>query len=347
MATAAKELWAAALGSADPRLSILDQVTVLVSDLPDQLLGATTGNTIVLDSTAAGWGWFVDPTPLGNSEFPIGLSSGVYAATPGSPAYGHMDLLTTLVHEFGNAMGFAEDQGQDVSGATLQAGVRRIPTAPTALAGIAGDTLITVPVSSNPPGVNLSNGFASAAPASAGNPLTNVSLGLTANTLNGTGLAGAGLPAALTGNAQVASLVANSAVTSGLPGMAPVSSAMLSFAAPATPSGSFVILGSALTMDLGGNLSGPSAIPPFVPASEPSLAEHHSRLLNTSGARPDAGEASMIDWGSAGLGTSNQLGSSNKDSQDWLDDFLNHLGLNQTQRNPNAGISVRPTAVGA
>ena len=28
-----------------------------------------------------------------------------------------MDVLTTLVHEFGNAMGFAEDQGQDVSGA--------------------------------------------------------------------------------------------------------------------------------------------------------------------------------------------------------------------------------------
>jgi hypothetical protein len=68
--------------------------------------------------------------------------------------------------------------------------------------------------------------------------------------------------------------------------------------------------------------------------------------LNTSGARPDAGEAAVIDWGSAGLGTSNQLGSSDE-SQDWLDDFLNHLGQNQTQRNPNAGISVRPTAAGA
>jgi hypothetical protein len=68
--------------------------------------------------------------------------------------------------------------------------------------------------------------------------------------------------------------------------------------------------------------------------------------LNTSGARPDAGEAAVIDWGSAGLGTSNQLGSSDE-SQDWLDDFLNHLGQNQTQRNPNAGISVRPNAAGA
>jgi hypothetical protein len=66
--------------------------------------------------------------------------------------------------------------------------------------------------------------------------------------------------------------------------------------------------------------------------------------LNTSGAL--AGDSTVIDWGSAGLGTSNQLGSSDE-SQDWLDDFLNHLGQNQTQRNPNAGISVRPNAAGA
>jgi hypothetical protein len=30
------------------------------------------------------------------------------------------------------------------------------------------------------------------------------------------------------------------------------------------------------------------------------------------------------------------------DSQDWLDDFLNHLGQNETRWNPNAGIRVRP-----
>jgi hypothetical protein len=41
-----------------------------------------------------------------------------------------------------------------------------------------------------------------------------------------------------------------------------------------------------------------------------------------------------------------RLGSSNA-SQDWLDDFLNHLGQNETQRNPNAGIRVRPTMASA
>src|SRR5262249_8173124 len=94
--------------------------------LPDQLLAATTGTTIVIDADAAGWGWFVDATPLGNSEFRISLGNGVFAAAEGSPAYGRMDLLTTLLHELGNAMGFAEDNGEDVTGMTLAAGVRRV-----------------------------------------------------------------------------------------------------------------------------------------------------------------------------------------------------------------------------
>src|SRR5262249_60418790 len=105
----------------------------LDSCLPDNLLGAAAGTSMVLDSPAAGWGWFVDRTPLGNREFPIVLANGAFAADPGSPAYHRIDLLTTVLHELGNAMGFAEDQGQDVTGATLEAGVGRIPRAGTAL----------------------------------------------------------------------------------------------------------------------------------------------------------------------------------------------------------------------
>jgi hypothetical protein len=40
-----------------------------------------------------------------------------------------MDLLTTVVHELGNAMGFAEDTGQDVTGSILADGTRRLPPA--------------------------------------------------------------------------------------------------------------------------------------------------------------------------------------------------------------------------
>jgi hypothetical protein len=93
--TAAKALWTSALGAGDPRLAILDQVTVLISGLPNGLLGSTTGTTIVIDGSAAGWGWFIDPNPQNNSEFTFRLPSEALAAPPSSPAYGKMDLLTT------------------------------------------------------------------------------------------------------------------------------------------------------------------------------------------------------------------------------------------------------------
>src|SRR5262249_58450939 len=83
---------------------------------------------IVIDRSAQGWGWLVDPTPNDNSEFAIRLSSEALAASPSSPAAGRMDLLTTVVHELGNAMGFPEDRGHDVMGMVLQAGERRVPT---------------------------------------------------------------------------------------------------------------------------------------------------------------------------------------------------------------------------
>ena len=38
-------------------------VTVEVANLPAGLLGQTTGTTIRIDQDAAGYGWFVDPTP--------------------------------------------------------------------------------------------------------------------------------------------------------------------------------------------------------------------------------------------------------------------------------------------
>jgi uncharacterized repeat protein (TIGR01451 family) len=308
----AKQLWINALGAGDPRLSALNSVSIAVGDLGPGLLGETTGGAILIDRNAAGWGWFVDPTPRDNSEFSIVLSSGVYAATPGSPAYGRMDLLSTVVHELGNVMGFAEDPGQDVTGATLQAGMRRIPVASAVLsvttAANGSLSLSNVPPVFEPP-ITMAAGF-------------NVS------SSNGNGFGptiALGLP------------------TSSLPGTA---LSVVLASEPPKP-GSFVNIDPSLTANLGDNLSGPSTVPPFATGPEPSPAEHHSRPANTSGARPGAGEALTIDW--SGTGALDQLDSSkdSHDSQDWVEDFLNHLGQNATQRNPNAGISVRPTAAGA
>ena len=54
-----------ALG-ADPK--ILAGLNVRVASLGDATLSAEYGNQIRIDN-AAGWGWFVDPTPGDDSEF--------------------------------------------------------------------------------------------------------------------------------------------------------------------------------------------------------------------------------------------------------------------------------------
>ncbi|HEU5018644.1 MAG TPA: hypothetical protein VFT69_11815, partial [Pseudolabrys sp.] len=123
----AKLLWTNALGAGDARLAALTDVNIEVTDLADGILGQTVGSTISIDTNAAGWGWFVDSSPQDNSEFQVRLPNGVYVANPSSPASEHMDLLSTVLHELGNVMGFAEDTGADVTGMILQAGVRRLP----------------------------------------------------------------------------------------------------------------------------------------------------------------------------------------------------------------------------
>jgi hypothetical protein len=125
----AKQVWADALGPDNARLAVLNSVTIEVADLPDNMIGATVGDMIIVDRNAAGWGWFVDQTPADNNEFSGQLAPGVFVAKDTGPANGRMDLLSTVLHEMGNAMGFNEDTGQDVTGMVLQAGVRRLPVA--------------------------------------------------------------------------------------------------------------------------------------------------------------------------------------------------------------------------
>jgi hypothetical protein len=57
---------------------------------------ASAGYTIWLDANAAGWGWFLDPTPSIDSAF----------TTPGNQdEQNRKDLLTVLEHEIGYRMG--------------------------------------------------------------------------------------------------------------------------------------------------------------------------------------------------------------------------------------------------
>ena len=51
------------------QLALLNQATITIADLADGYLALTLGTTITLDTDAAGYGWFIDPTPFTNEEF--------------------------------------------------------------------------------------------------------------------------------------------------------------------------------------------------------------------------------------------------------------------------------------
>jgi hypothetical protein len=123
-------LWAAA--GVDPaQLNILSTAQVQVADLPAPYLGLTGAGIIQLDREAAGYGWFIDPTPATAEEFQDSPDHEFLLAPEDSPAAGRMDLLTVVVHEMGHLLGLddvpvAQEPG-DVMGQALEPGVRKLP----------------------------------------------------------------------------------------------------------------------------------------------------------------------------------------------------------------------------
>jgi hypothetical protein len=73
-------------------------------DLGGTTLGMQSGETMYLDDDAAGYGWFIDATPLESLEF-ARTAAGDLVAAEGSEAAGKVDLLTVLTHELGHALG--------------------------------------------------------------------------------------------------------------------------------------------------------------------------------------------------------------------------------------------------
>jgi hypothetical protein len=124
----AVDIWSATPGVAWHQQAILQSVDVQISDLPGARLGQAFGSTITLDVNAAGWGWFVDPTPWDDNEFVSEGDSGLLTADNDSTAEGRIDLLTAVMHELGHVLG--ERHGEDgVMQATLELGTRRLPEA--------------------------------------------------------------------------------------------------------------------------------------------------------------------------------------------------------------------------
>ena len=105
--------------------AVLANVSVEIADLPGMLLGEDIGNKIIIDRNAAGYGWFVDPTPADDVEFSDVLGPYALAAGDGSPAAHRADLLTAVMHEMGHLLGYDHDAGDDLMNATLPLGERR------------------------------------------------------------------------------------------------------------------------------------------------------------------------------------------------------------------------------
>ena len=135
------------LSAAGYDVSDLSQVHFVLAGLPNSLLGLTYQNTIWIDQSAQGYGWYTDVSANSNAAFTQVTGTNEVQAAPGSSAYGHVDLLTVVTHELGHVLGFASVDasilGHDWMSATLGTGVRRYPDA---VAGSGRPPALEVPI---------------------------------------------------------------------------------------------------------------------------------------------------------------------------------------------------------
>ncbi|MFO6428586.1 tandem-95 repeat protein [Erythrobacter sp. W302b] len=135
---AAVQLWSDA-GASEAQIAAMRAVKLSVADLYGGFLGQTTADGIVIDSDAAGYGWFIDATPLANEEF--GLSGGGLTALAGSAAAQGIDLLTAIAHELGHVIGLDDlyTNAEGVMDGFLALGERNLPEAiPSSVGGSGG-----------------------------------------------------------------------------------------------------------------------------------------------------------------------------------------------------------------
>jgi hypothetical protein len=109
----------------------LRTVTVSFADLGGVTLGQATPGQITLDDNAAGFGWYIDPSPQDNAEFSNAASATELLTDPSLAPAGHIDLLTTIEHELGHELGLNDTYDpanrDSLMYGYIVAGERRLP----------------------------------------------------------------------------------------------------------------------------------------------------------------------------------------------------------------------------
>ncbi len=112
--------------------STFKDVVFQIRRIGPNVLANTTGKLITIDPSAAGFGWFNNPS---NGAFQPIVNSTNLSALPDTLAAGHMDLLTVVEHELGHVIGLPDmDAGDSLMTTMLKAGERRV--VPTALMNV-------------------------------------------------------------------------------------------------------------------------------------------------------------------------------------------------------------------
>jgi hypothetical protein len=125
--------WTAA-GISPAQVNELEQTQFTIDDIPTAtVLGVTLTHQVIIDSNAAGYGWYVGTASRSNAAFSQQVATSELRADPNSPAAGRMDLLTVVMHEMGHELGLPDFDPQSnpysLMNGILDTGVRRLPSA--------------------------------------------------------------------------------------------------------------------------------------------------------------------------------------------------------------------------
>ena len=119
VAAAATDAWSNA-GLSAQMLDKLTDAEIRIRDLPQNVLGYASPETIWIDSDAAGIGWFVDRTPSKSEEF-----DELGNAFVGSGADQSVDLLTVIIHEMGHLLKLDHVKHESLMSDLVDVGTRR------------------------------------------------------------------------------------------------------------------------------------------------------------------------------------------------------------------------------